>query len=303
MPPQDSTGRPPTCSRACSSSDRHHLPQGVDRHPQEPVPDPDAGEPFGPAGRLESTGQLVGGRSPDTEELRRLGNGQQRDLRRRWAASRPAHRCLPSRRWSWVLIVILPAVCPVRRERAVQLFWTDRLFSHQQIGAGVACPLSSSTSPPTSPSDISPASPTSPSGSSGLTATSPSGSSGLTNVTLGLQRADGNVTLAGQSSVGVSEKAPQAGDRLPGPHQHFPRHRAGGNAVPRPCSAGSVWGRTPCRVATHDGSRSSHRSADRERRPGGHRARLGARVTQHIGSAKAVRNRSTPVHSSAGTSP
>ena len=29
----------------------------------------------------------------------------------------------------------------------------------------------------------------------------------------------------------------------------------------------------------------------------------GARVTQHIGSAKAVRNRSTPVHSSAGTSP
>ena len=173
MPPQDSTGRPPTCSRAYSSSNRHHLPQGVDRHPQEPVPDPDAGEAFGPAGRLESTGQLVGGRSPDTEELRRLGNGQQRDLRRRWAA---LGRLIGVYKSKMVgeLIVILPAVCPVRRERAVQLFWTDRLFSHQQIGAGVACPLSSSTSPPTSPSDISPASPTSPSGSIGLTATSPS---------------------------------------------------------------------------------------------------------------------------------
>ncbi len=32
----------------------------------------------------------------------------------------------------------------------------------------------------------------------------------ITNVTLGLQRADGNVTLAGQSTVGVSEEAPQA---------------------------------------------------------------------------------------------
>ena len=30
---------------------------------------------------------------------------------------------------------------------------------------------------------------------------------------------------------------------------------------------------------------------------------VAAWVTQHIGSAKAVRNRSTPVHSSAGTSP
>jgi hypothetical protein len=53
MPPQDSIGKPPTCSRACSSSDRHHLPQRVDRHPEEPGPDPDAGEPFGPAGRLD----------------------------------------------------------------------------------------------------------------------------------------------------------------------------------------------------------------------------------------------------------
>ena len=101
----------------------------------------------------------------------------------------------------------------------------------------------------------------------------------------------------------MSEKAPQAGDRLPGPHQHFPWHRAGRNAVSRPCSAGSVWGHTPCRVATHDGSRSSHRSTDRERRPGGHRARHGRRVTQHIGSAKAVRIMSTPVHHLMPTSP
>src|ERR1700728_782679 len=125
-----------------------------------------------------------------------------------------------NRRWSGGVIVILPAVCPVRRERALQLFWTDRLFSHQQIGAGVASPFVQFN--------------VTPNVTLGYLAS-------ITNVTLGLQRADGNVTLAGPSSVGVSEKAPQAGDRLPGPHQHFPRHRAGGNAVPRPCSAGSVW--------------------------------------------------------------
>ncbi len=44
---------------------------------------------------------------------------------------------------------------------------------------------------------------------------------------------------------------------------------------PGPVRWGPVRGRTPSRVATHDGSGSSHRSADRERRPGGHRARHG----------------------------
>ena len=38
---------------------------------------------------------------------------------------------------------------------------------------------------------------------------------------------------------------------------------------PGPVRWGPVRGRTPSRVATHDGSGSSHRTADQERRPGG----------------------------------
>jgi len=182
---QDSIGKPPTCSRACSSSDRHHLPQGVDRHPEEPVPDPDARESFGPTGGLESASQLVGRRSPDTEELRRpgmvnsvtsVGGG------RRSAGSSVS----TNRRWSWVLIVILPNV--------VQ---------------SVANLLSSSSGPIDGP-DISERCWRRPS----IVRSTPNVTLGylasITNVTLGLQRADGNVTIAGQSSVGVTEEAPQA---------------------------------------------------------------------------------------------
>src|SRR5277367_227710 len=95
-----------------------------------------------------------------------------------------------SRRWSWVVIVILPGVCPVRRERAVQLFWTDRLFSHQQIGAGVAGAIVQFN--------------VTPNVTLGYLAS-------ITNVTLGLQRADGNVTLAGQTTVGWRERESATG--------------------------------------------------------------------------------------------
>ena len=90
-----------------------------------------------------------------------------------------------------------------------------------------------------------------------------------TNVTLGLQRFGGNVTLPGRSPVDVTEEADRPGDRLLGRTSAFPRHRPVAVPYAGPVRRGPVRGRTPFRVATHDGSGSSHRSADRESAPAG----------------------------------
>ena len=125
----------------------------------------------------------------------------------------------------------------------------------------------------------------------------------ITNVTLGLQRSDGNVTLPGQSPVGVTEEAATGHMTVFRAHISTPAAIEPGECCTRPVRRGTVWGRTSSSAATHDGSTEPRcsgidRGAQADIEPA-----TGARVTQHIGSAKAVRNRSTPVHSSAGTSP
>jgi len=72
---------------------------------------------------------------------------------------------------------------------------------------------------------------------------------------------------------------------------------------PGPVRRGTVRERTSSRVATQDGS-GTHIDPGIERgAQAGIEPATGTWVTQHIGSAKAVRNMSTPVHPSAGTSP
>jgi hypothetical protein len=95
-----------------------------------------------------------------------------------------------------------------------------------------------------------------------------------TNVTLRLQRSHGNVTLPVQSPVGVIEEPPQAIRPSSGPTSALPPPSSWGSAVPAR-SGGAPYGgaRPPARPLT-----TVHGATflgDRERRPGGHRARLG----------------------------
>ena len=72
---------------------------------------------------------------------------------------------------------------------------------------------------------------------------------------------------------------------------------------PGPVRRGTVRGRTSAPAAPHDGSGTHILPGIERGAQAGIEPATGAWVTQQIGSAKAVRNMSTPVHSSAGTSP
>ena len=80
----------------------------------------------------------------------------------------------------------------------------------------------------------------------------------------------------------MTEEADRPDDRLLGRTSAFPRHRPVAVPYAGPVGRGPVRGRTPSLVATHDGSGSSHRSADRESAQAGIEPATGARVIQQI---------------------
>ena len=107
-----------------------------------------------------------------------------------------------------------------------------------------------------------------------------------------LQWADGNVTLARQSSVGVTEEAPQAMC----PHQHSPGIEPRGVLYPRPARRGTARGRTSSRMATHDGSRSHIAPGIERGAQAGIEPATAAWMTQQVGSSGAGQIMSTQLH-------